>query len=301
MINYSNKHKLAIIQSIICMIVLTVLFLQTNSAKAQFTQFSHSQFSQVYAAPLSLAPSFAGASDGSRITLNYRNQWPSVSSAGTFSTFAFGFDHFFHKYNSGLGLLLFSDQAGSADLSTTHAGLQYSYDIALDQNWRMRPGLHFLYGQRTINHDKLIFIDQYDLYDLQSDEINNNTEASIPVEDISYFDASASMVVAFRQMFWFGASFDHLMSPDQSMIENQESPMPLRSTVFGAYRHDLKGQFGVGPEESLIFTFLYKNKDLVNQLDLGGYYARGNFSFGLMYRGVLFFAILFILHLIVMQ
>ncbi len=36
------------------------------------------QFSQFYSSPLYLAPSFAGATDGGRGILNYRDQWPQL-------------------------------------------------------------------------------------------------------------------------------------------------------------------------------------------------------------------------------
>ena len=36
------------------------------------------QFPQFYSSPLYLAPSFAGATDGGRVILNYRDQWPQL-------------------------------------------------------------------------------------------------------------------------------------------------------------------------------------------------------------------------------
>lgn len=47
------------------------------------------QFSQYYAAPLFLAPSYAGVCNGSRISANYRNQWPEI---GMFNTYAVAYD-----------------------------------------------------------------------------------------------------------------------------------------------------------------------------------------------------------------
>src|SRR5690554_5696545 len=67
-------------------------------------------FSQFYAAPLYLSPSLAGATDGARLAMTYRNQWPGISTA--FSTMAVSFDNFFPAFNSGLGLQLIQDRAG---------------------------------------------------------------------------------------------------------------------------------------------------------------------------------------------
>lgn len=56
-------------------LLMIVLFLPV-SASAQGPQFS-----QFYAAPLTLSPSFAGSTHGSRMVMNYRNQWPSLPRA----------------------------------------------------------------------------------------------------------------------------------------------------------------------------------------------------------------------------
>lgn len=54
-------------------------------------------FSQFYANPLYLAPSFTGAGNkGTRVALNYRDQWPAVPRA--FTTYSFSFDHYFEKF-----------------------------------------------------------------------------------------------------------------------------------------------------------------------------------------------------------
>ena len=58
--------------------------LTVNTLSAQIIQFS-----QYYAAPLFLAPSYAGVCNGSRISANYRNQWPEV---GAFNTYAVAYD-----------------------------------------------------------------------------------------------------------------------------------------------------------------------------------------------------------------
>ncbi|GAH71860.1 unnamed protein product, partial [marine sediment metagenome] len=73
------------------------------------------QFSQFYANPLYLAPSFAGATEENRIALSYRNLWPALP--GVFLTYSFSFDKFFESFNSGLGILVTHDRAGSGRLS----------------------------------------------------------------------------------------------------------------------------------------------------------------------------------------
>jgi len=67
-------------------------------------------FSQFYAAPLYLGPSFAGAGENTRIMTNYRDQWPKMP--GVFVTYSFSADHYMPDLNSGFGLFVMKDQAG---------------------------------------------------------------------------------------------------------------------------------------------------------------------------------------------
>ena len=268
-----NKNSNFFLRSIF--LIACMLFLYpTVSLKAQAPQFS-----QFYAAPLYLAPSFTGATDGSRVALNYRNQWPDLP--GVFETYSVSLDHYFHDYNSGVGVLLFRDQAGSANLATTNAGILYSYNFNINRDWILRPGLHFLYSQRTIDYNKLVFGDQLSL---DEEGITSTTQSNLTLDKREYFDASTSLV-AYKQDTWVGFTFDHLMMPNQSMT-NQESHIPLKFSLYGGYRFKLGRPLAGITEESISFTFLYKNQGPFNQFDLGAYWTKNPVSIGLLYRGI---------------
>lgn len=235
------------------------------------------QFSQFYASPLYMAPSFAGATDGSRLIMNYRNQWPQIP--GAFVTYAFSLDHYFHNYRSGVGVLLFRDQAGTGRLATTHGGLVYSYNFKIDHKWTLRPGLQFLYAQRTVDFHRNTFGDQISL-----DEILPHTLLANPIEKVGYFDASSS-ILAYSNTIWTGLAVDHLMRPNQSMTQ-QESRIPMRISVFGGYRYYFGGTYSQQVRESISLAVMYKNQGSFNQLDAGAYWSRNPISIGLMYRGI---------------
>jgi type IX secretion system PorP/SprF family membrane protein len=238
------------------------------------------QFSQFYAAPLYMAPSFAGATDGSRIVMNYRNQWPEIP--GAFVTYAFSFDHYFHNYRSGLGVLMFRDQAGTGRLATTHGGLVYSYNFKADHNWTVRPGLQFLYAQRTVDFHRNTFGDQLSL-----DGNLPHTLAPNPIDRIGYFDASSS-VIAYNSNIWTGFSVDHLMKPNQSMT-SEESRIPMKISLFGGYKYYFGGTYSQQVRESISVTAMFRNQGKFNQLDMGAYWSRNPISIGLLYRGIPFF------------
>ena len=135
-----------------CLLVL-VLGLWGGLAKAQDPQFT-----QFYANSLYLSPSFAGAVKDSRLTASYRNQWTGLSNS--FNTFNVAVDHYFYNLKSGFGLIAFRDVAGSLNLSNTLVGVLYSYNIPLNFEWYVRPGVGFYYDQRSIDYSNIVLGDQ---------------------------------------------------------------------------------------------------------------------------------------------
>jgi type IX secretion system PorP/SprF family membrane protein len=241
------------------------------------------QFSQFYAAPLYIAPSFAGGTDGSRVVMNYRNQWPSIP--GAFVTYAFSFDHYFHNYNSGVGLLIGRDEAGTGRLANNTASLLYSYNFQLDHRWTMRPGISFSYAERTIDFYRLTFGDQLQLNGQHNTSTFNPLINDLAMDRVGYFDAATS-VMAYSSNAWVGVTVDHLMRPNQSMIDEQKSRVPMKYSLFGGYRFDYGGSLMGDMGESISLAVLYRNQGKFNQLDAGVYWSKHPISIGLLYRGI---------------
>jgi len=107
-------------------------------------------FSQFYANKLYLSPSFAGATEEYRFTLNFRNQWPGIPDS-KFHTYNVSFEKAMPNFNSGIGVLANYDVAGSGDLSTTNIGLLYSYDFNINRDWHIRPGINFKFYYLGLN------------------------------------------------------------------------------------------------------------------------------------------------------
>ncbi len=241
------------------------------------------QFSQFYANPLYLAPSFAGLTDGSRIGANYRNQWPQLP--GKFVTYTFSYDHWFDQYNSGAGILFMQDMAGSGNLRTTNVGFQYSYDFSIHPDWHMRPGVHFFYTERAIDFDKLIFGDQI------SPGGDRPTTIEIPpLSRRGGVDFSTSAMV-YSQDYWFGLAVDHLLRPNHSLYEfdgpdAENAYIPIKYSVFGGTKFARGGRVRTRLEESVQLAFLYRQQGPFNQLDIGMYWYRSPIVVGAWYRGL---------------
>jgi len=233
------------------------------------------QFSQFYSNQLYLAPSFAGAAQGSRIIANYRDQWISLPS--TFRTFSFSYDHYFTDFNSGIGLLAYKDAAGTGELGTLSMGFQYSYNFMVVNEVIIRPGLHLSYREHGLAWDKLDFID----------EVMFNSGNSIQIEPLPKvrdIDLALSTLV-YTDKIWSGLTVDHLLRPNVSLYAD-ETRIPIKITFFGGIELIRRGRLLKPSDETMTMAFLFKSQGQFNQLDLGVYWHKNPLVFGVWYRGI---------------
>jgi len=234
-----------------------------------------SQFSQFYSSPLYLAPSFAGSTDGDRIAVNYRSQWPDISKA--FQTYALSYDHYFPHLKSGVGLLLFREQAGTSSFATTNIGLVYSYKLSFKRiKWRVHPGLSFFYTQRNIDFDNLKFYDE-----IVSGEETTEYEVLEKKADI---DASFS-ILAYNKNIWFGFTWDRILMPNRSLTGGIVED-PFKFSIYGGAKFTIFDRYNWASGQSLSPAFLFKTQGDYSQLDLGLYWYQMPLMIGLWYRGI---------------
>jgi type IX secretion system PorP/SprF family membrane protein len=256
---------------------------------AKFSQAQIAHYSQFYSTPMTIAPSFAGFTPATRMSLNYRDQWPAIP--GTFTTFSLGLDHNFARAKSGLGLLVFRDQAGEGNLGLTEAGLQYSYNLKIGQKrgkknneWFLRPGIYFKYSQRSIDFEKLTFGDM-----ILPDGSTRPTIEIAPTASKGYIDFQASLM-GYAGRYWGGFAVDHLLRPDQSLT-GYVSKLPIKVALFGGYKLYIKNKqirrvnYNKTPE-NVTFTFHYRTQDNYDQLDFGAYWEKDPFTLGAWFRGI---------------
>ena len=242
------------------------------------------QFSQFYSSPLYLAPSFAGATGGGRVILNFRDQWPQLTS--TFVTYAFSADYYYDKYKSGIGLLVLRDQAGEDGMmNSTNLGLVYSYNFDISQNWSVRPGLSAYYYSRSINYNAFRFGDQ-----ILRGGNNGNAGSSVEMttlqnlEPVSHFDFATS-VMAYSETYWFGFTLDHLMYYSEILSEEGDY-LPPRYSAFGGAKFMIYGNTLKRKEESITVALNFMTQNRLKYLDLGLYYTKAPIIFGVWYRGL---------------
>ncbi len=235
-------------------------------------------FSQFYANPLYMSPSLAGSTDGARLVANYRNQWPGVNTA--YTTYAMSFDNFFHSINSGIGFLIYQDVAGSAGLTTSQFGFQYSYNLVLNDDWQVIPGLQFTYGNKSIDFSKLNFADE------MIGAGGSGSWQRLNNEKANYIDFASSVFV-YSSKYWFGLTVDHLAQPNYTFL-NEEMKMSLKYVLFGGMNIWTERSRTKSVSRSFSFSYRIQQQLKNTQTDLGVYWHNDPIEIGMWYRGVPF-------------
>lgn len=233
-------------------------------------------FTQFYANPTYLSPAFAGTGLQSRVGLAVRDQWPAIP--GAFVSANLAVDHYLSDLNSGIGLLVHHDKAGSGALRYTSVSAQYAYEIELKRKVFLRPALQVGYVNHAVDFSRLVFGDQLSrggavgtLDDLEGSSVN-------------YADMAAGLLF-FTPKLWLGTSIHHLNSPNQSLTGN-ESRIPRKFSMHGGYRTRLRTPVIREHAQNVVFAFNYRAQEKFDQLDVGAYFEREPFFAGLWYRGI---------------
>jgi type IX secretion system PorP/SprF family membrane protein len=245
-----------------------------NLFTVSYSQDYH--FSQFYATPLHLSPSFAGSNYGTRIVANYRDQWPEISDA--FTTYSFSIDHNFADFNSGVGLLLLRDQKGDLNISSNMVGLVYSFDVAVFERIHFRPGLCFSYSFTGMDPSRAVTRDMLQM------------GTSTPLEPINrekanYFDASTS-VLFYNDKYWLGTTVEHLMRPNSAF--GIEDRIPLNFRIYTGVKLTKRGKLLKPPEENLTLAFHFMKMAKFSQLETGVMGFKKKINLGVWYRGIPF-------------
>ncbi|BDD09178.1 hypothetical protein FUAX_16100 [Fulvitalea axinellae] len=240
------------------------------------------QFSQFFAAPLYTNPGFTGSTQKTRFGLNYRNQWPSLQA--NFTTYAAYADHYIDEYNSGVGLMLMSDNVPKAGLSSTSAYLSYAYQVRFSEDFMLRPGVQLGYVHQSANYGDLLFGDMIDPF---TGEIGAGGEP-LDFENRGFFDLGFG-AVAFYKEFWAGLSASHLTQPNISTAVDGDDPLPIKYVYTMGYKFAFtKVDKHLRREYAFTPVMLYKNQGDFSQLDVGTYFTFEPLVVGLWYRGLPF-------------
>ena len=233
-------------------------------------------FTQFYANPLYLNPAFAGSNGCPRFALNYRNEWPKLSS--NYVTYSASYDQYFRNISGGFGVLATHDQQGKGTINTSMLGLIYSYHLKVNRKFSMMFGARAAWYQKFLNWDNLQFGDQIDPrrgFIYSTGDVPRGGQRG-------FFDASAGMV-GFSKHFFFGFAAHHLNRPNESVIIGN-SPMPIRLTGHMGADIPIGGRSKYSNTTSIMPNIIYQYQQGFMELNIGTYIKYGAFSAGAWFR-----------------
>ncbi|MDR2511803.1 MAG: PorP/SprF family type IX secretion system membrane protein [Bacteroidales bacterium] len=261
-----------------CLIFL-LLMAVANIAKAQDLHFS-----QFYANRLYLNPALTGVTECGEISLNYRNQWPGIP--GTFSMINASYDQHVDVLHGGVGVMVNHFMEGNAAYSSTSAGVSYSFDMKLSEDFRLTLGTQANLVFRRINWEHFTFADQYDEYL----GIVRPTGETFPSRLYKFYaDFSAGLLASYRD-WYFGFAVHHFSRPNIAM-QSERQRLNIRYTAHiggriyfvpktDRYRHE--HLFNITP--NIVYT-LQGNTNILNY----GLYANYHpVVFGVSFRNTFY-------------
>lgn len=243
-------------------------------------------YSQFYNSPILINPAFAGNTRGALVSINYRNQWPSIENA--YETYSLTYDQRWNK-SSGVGLYLTTDAAGNGALKTTKLGGIYSYRIRIQDEIYVKGAIDVAYGQSRIDQSKLVFLDNLDpQFGLMSPG-----GISIPTQEVltpspsrSYLDVSSG-VLLYTPTFYAGLSFKHLNSPNIDFIDDltgEAGILPVRWAVNGGAQFSFDQRNNARDATFISPNILFVKQQDFWQLNIGAYVNVLQVFGGLWYR-----------------
>jgi type IX secretion system PorP/SprF family membrane protein len=252
--------------------LVTCILIWGNAAIAQ-----DQQFTQFNAAPTSFNPAYAGVSGQARLASIYRAQWTALPQA--FTGFHMAFDRPTLDKRMGYGFLLSNEQAGAGSLNRFQFLGQAAHNLRLGRRVNLRTGMQLGFGARSIDMTQLVFMDQIlrDFADVSLEQgLGRGTQ---------YMDMGAGFMLLTRR-FWFGASANHLTSPNVSLNPALPEKLDALYTGHGGARIQMargpRGRF----RRDVVISWKYMQQGDRNQLDVGAYYDLTMFTLGLWYRGL---------------
>lgn len=215
-------------------------------------------YSQFYANPIYLNPAIAGSKLSSRLTLNYRNQWPTINQG--YNSFSASWDQPVEKLSGALGVIVNTDVAGGGIYNSISANGIYSYRLEVSRTILVNAAVQVGYIQHRLDWSKLIFEDQ----------VNQPVPTQLNVGKV---DFSAGLLAGFKESAYLGVAVNHLTRPDMSYNSGTTNRMDMRFTIHSGILIDVKDGLEGRDLRSLSISpnVVYEQQGKFRQLNVGVY------------------------------
>ena len=256
-------------------IVFSLFFLYSASTTAQ-----DKNFTQFYAAPLTLNPALTGAFDGQyRLSTIYRDQWRGVLDA-PFKTFATALDFRFpfslrgrpEKDALGVGVLFYNDNVPFFDFSTTQISVSATYHKALSSlnNQFLSLGFQAGIAQRRVNFENLNFDDQFN----GETGYTEPTREELPINNFAHPDFSVGLNYTYtpksRMSFFAGGALHHFLQPEVTFYRDQPTESRNGSSqLYMKITGHLSAQLPLANQLQLLPRVMYNQQGPLRELNAG--------------------------------
>ncbi|MEL7122818.1 MAG: type IX secretion system membrane protein PorP/SprF [Bacteroidota bacterium] len=278
-LSYFNITRMSMIRQLLASVILMTFFCQAWAQDVTFSQF--------YAAPLHINPAFAGVTAGPRITLNYRNQWPSWPNA--FQTYAATYEHPAEELNSGFGVIVLQDNAGDGIYQTLNLSGVYSYQAKVREDFYIKFGLQAGIIQTQVDWQRLVFEDQLDpIFGRVGVDGESIPTEEIPPGSLTQTDIDFSTgILIYGGNFYGGVALKHINRPDERFFDvnsNLISGLPTRISVHAGAEFSVYSGNTTGGTTFFSPNLLFEKQASFTQLNLGMYVGHGAIYGGAWYR-----------------
>ncbi len=188
--------------------------------------------SQYYANQLYMNPAMAGVEGITKVSLGYRNQWPSA--AQSYTTYHAAYEQFIEPAQGGIGVHLVNDRQGGGVFNTMSLDAIYAYHLKVSRRFTVTGGLQASVGQRSFNADGLVLPD--DLIGQTSTQLQGYSK---------WYPDFAVGFAAFYNNIYGGLAFHHLLEPYMSPTKDPNTKLSRRySAHVGAMIPIYENRFG---------------------------------------------------------
>ncbi|MFD2784337.1 PorP/SprF family type IX secretion system membrane protein [Hymenobacter rubripertinctus] len=236
-------------------------------------------FAQPFATRMQTNPAYAGLLDDYSITLNYRNQFPTL--AGTFQTSQLAADYRFQHQHSAAGLLVDYDRTGGLGYTRFQAGGVYAYHLRLNEQLSLSGGASLSYGLQRISYGNLVFGDQ-----LSDDGVARDFSLEVAdFQPVHYVTAGVGGLL-YTERFWVGVAGQHLNQPNLGFVT--QSRLPLRLNLQTGYKQYFVRVTTTREQREISLTPVasYTRQGGSQRAEAGLYFTATPLTLGAVYRGV---------------
>jgi len=213
----------------ISLLIFVSSFLPGRAQDPMYSQFTHN--------PIYYNPAYTGLSQGLRVRLNYRKQWPNLP--GEYNSYNFNLDMASRELpgSGGIGLMFDKHTAGAGYFERIKIGLPVSVRIPLNEDLLIQMGIMTSIVQKSLDWNHLVFMDQLDprfgnIYPTSFTPPSNGK--------ITYPDFDFGMVLRWfasgyggkEYVFTTGVAVHHAFNPNESFFD-LESPLPRKLVITG--------------------------------------------------------------------